>query len=373
MSTKPLPRNKRCTSEADLWFIFLSQTRLAGRVFLSLFLMNSLSIGIVGATGSAGEVLPDCLQAAEVQVGQLHLYASPNSAGKVVETPFGAIEIEAFVADQVAETCDIVFLCVSGDFSRAHARTLSESCVVIDASSAFRMDESVPLVIPEINGEVLDGTQRIIANPNCTTAILAMGLYPIAQQYGLQRVMISTYQAVSGAGQKGLDALAGELRGAEVDSPFQHPIGGNLIPHIDRFLDSGYTNEEEKVARETRRIFASLFPEVGVSCTSVRIPIEKAHSESVIVETSRPVKDLDHVRDLWQSAPGVEVRDDSANNLYPMPLTSTGKLDIEVGRLRRNELFGDRGLEFFVSGDQLLRGTSWNAALIARRVAQFMT
>jgi aspartate-semialdehyde dehydrogenase len=224
-------------------------------------------------------------------------------------------------------------------------------------------------VVPEINGSTTQNS-KLIANPNCTTAIAVMAVYPLAQHFGLKRMLVSTYQAASGAGQPGMeelkqgthDYLAGNTPKNEV---FAHPLPFNVIPHIDAFQDNGYTKEEMKVTWETRKIcgFADTLP---ISCSAVRIPTLRAHSEVIVMETQKPV-DIAQARALLEAAPGLDVVDDPSQNLYPMPLTATGKYNVQVGRLRQSIAF-DNGLEFFVSGDQLLRGAALNAVLIAEEM-----
>ncbi|MFT5431943.1 MAG: aspartate-semialdehyde dehydrogenase, partial [Myxococcota bacterium] len=207
----------------------------------------------------------------------------------------------------------------------------------------------------------------LIANPNCTTAIAAVALWPIHQRYGIKRVIISTYQASSGAGAPGMEELENGVRAwtrgenAEAKT-FQHPLHFNVIPHIDSFQDNGYTREEMKVAWETRKIFGA--PDLLISCTAVRIPTFRAHAEAITIETIEPI-DAAGARAALEAAAGVEVIDDPANNRYPMPLTASGKYAVEAGRIRANPVFGDHGLDLFVCGDQLLKGAALNAVQIA--------
>jgi len=252
-----------------------------------------------------------------------------------------------------------------------HAEAISvgdDGAVVIDNSSAFRYNPDVPLCVPEINGDKTIGS-KLIANPNCTTAIGLMALWPLHKLFGLKKVIMTTYQAASGAGQPGMDELwegtkavvNGERDVAE-NSVFAHPLPFNVIPQIDKFQENGYTKEEMKVTWETRKI-CDLPDDFPVSCTAVRIPTSRAHSEVIIIETEKPV-DLEAAKKALDEAPGVSLVDDTENLKYPMPLTATGQYDIEVGRLRKSIVF-DNGMEFFVSGDQLLRGAALNAVLVA--------
>lgn len=337
----------------------------------NLLTMN-YSVGIVGATGAVGKEIVGCLNKSDLAVSKLRVFGSKRSAGTTKELgKFGSVEVELF-DEAKARECDVIFLAVSGDFALEHAKNISEGedgAVVIDNSSAFRYDEDVPLCVPEINADAIQSS-KLIANPNCTTAIGLMALFPLHKLFKLKKVIMSTYQAASGAGQEGMDelqagtkqVLSGERDVAE-NKVFAHPLPFNVIPHIDKFMENGYTKEEMKVTWETRKI-CSLPDDFPVSCTAVRIPTYRAHSESLIVETEEKV-DVEAARKALDEAPGVKLVDDTENLKYPMPLTATGQYDVEVGRIRRSEVFGDNGLELFVSGDQLLRGAALNAVLIA--------
>lgn len=337
----------------------------------------SYSVAVVGATGAVGKEIVACLNKSSLDVSTLRIFGSERSAGTKRDAgkKFGEVEVELFDVAKARE-CDVVFLAVSGDFSLEHANALSEGddgAVVIDNSSAFRYMKDVPLVVPEINGECTKGA-KLIANPNCTTAIGLMALWPLHKLFKLKSVMMSTYQAASGAGQPGMDelqegtraVLSGERDVAE-NKIFAHPLPFNVIPHIDKFQENGYTKEEMKVTWECRKI-CGLADDFPVSCTAVRIPTYRAHSEVIIVQTEEDV-DLDAARKALEEAPGVKLVDDIENEKYPMPLTATGQYDVEVGRLRKSLVFGDKGIEFFVVGDQLLRGAALNAVLIAEVMA----
>lgn len=326
-----------------------------------------MKVGIVGATGAVGNEMLQVLHDRRFPLTAIHLFASERSAGKTVDTPFGPTKIELFSVDAAREM-DIVFLAVSGDFAKENAPAIAAEggAIVIDNSSAFRYDDTVPLVVPEINADAAKGA-RLIANPNCTTAILVVALAPLHREFGVKRAIVSTYQATSGSGAAGMAELeaesrhylAGEKVGNEV---FQHPIAFNVIPHIDSFQDNGYTREEMKVVWESRKIMG--LPELPLSCTAVRIPTFRAHAEAVTIETEKPVT-ADAARAVLAEAAGVKLVDAPADNLYPMPLTATKAYDVEVGRVRANTVFGDRGLDFFVVGDQLLKGAALNAVQVA--------
>ena len=328
-------------------------------------------VAVVGATGAVGREMVSVLHARNFPVGEIALFASERSAGKVQDGPYGALTLQAFDAD-VVKGYDVVLLAVSGDFAKEHAKTLaSAGALVIDNSSAFRYDDEIPLIVPEINADAFkkngQNGGQLIANPNCTTAIAVVALGPLHKAFGLRRVIVSTYQATSGAGAEGMAELEEQTRnqldGKPVtNSVFRHPIPFNLIPQIDAFQDNGYTKEEMKVTWETRKILG--LPDLAVSCTAVRIPTYRAHSEAITIETIEPVTPA-AARAVLADAAGVKVVDDPANGVYPMPLTAATRFDVEVGRIRANLVFGDHGLDLFVCGDQLLKGAALNAVQIA--------
>jgi aspartate-semialdehyde dehydrogenase len=241
---------------------------------------------------------------------------------------------------------------------------------VLSLQSAFRYRPEIPLVVPEINGAETKKS-KLIANPNCTTAIGLMALWPLIKKFGMKRCIMATYQASSGAGQPGMDELTEGTRdyldGKKVSNKiFAHPLPFNVIPQIDKFQENGYTKEEMKVTWEIRKI-CGLVDDLPISCSAVRIPTIRAHSEVIVMETEKPV-DVAEARKVLDEAPGVKLVDDPATLSYPMPLTATGQYDVEVGRVRKSLAFGDYGLEFFVSGDQLLRGAALNAVLVAEEM-----
>ena len=226
------------------------------------------------------------------------------------------------------------------------------------------------MVVPEINGAETKKS-KLIANPNCTTAIGLMALWPLVKKFGMKRCIMSTYQAASGAGQPGMDELQDGTKvyldgGKPTSDIFAYPLPFNVIPQIDKFQENGYTKEEMKVTWESRKI-CGLADDLPISCSAVRIPTIRAHSEVIVIETEKPV-DIAEAHAVLEAAPGVKLVDDPANLKYPMPLTATGQYDVEVGRVRKSIAFGDYGLEFFVSGDQLLRGAALNAVLVAEEM-----
>ena len=329
-----------------------------------------MRVGVIGATGAVGKELVEVLHKRRFPVTELRLFASTRSAGTQQKTPFGAVTIEEYSLE-AARSLDLALLAVSGDFAKAHARALAAAGVaVVDNSSALRLEDDVPLVVPEVNAGAIGGG-RLIANPNCTTAILVVALEPLRQAFGLRRVIVSTYQAASGAGAEGMAELERETRrvllegGPAGHEVFAHPLAFNVIPQIDSFQPNGYTREEMKVAWESRKIMG--LPDLLISCTAVRVPTIRAHAEAVTIETERPVTPK-AARAVLAKAPGVVLVDDPAGQRYPMPLTASGQDDVEAGRIRANPVFGDCGLDFFLCGDQLLKGAALNAVQIAERL-----
>ena len=329
---------------------------------------NSAVVGVVGATGAVGTELVKVLHDRKFPLSEVQLFASERSADRKLETPFGTASVRRFELD-AARKCDIVFLCVSGVFARQYARPLAERSLVIDCSSALRLLPDVPLVIPEINAEAARG-HRLIANPNCTMAVAAMALWPLHKAFRLKKVIVSSYQAASGAGAEGMSELiegAGDyLAGRPVKhSVFAHPLAFNVVPQVDRFHENGYTVEEMKVCWEMRKVFGE--PDLPVSCTAVRVPTLRAHAEAITIETAEPVTP-EAARAVLAKAAGVRIVDDPAQHAYPMPITASERYDVDVGRIRTSLIFGTHGLDLFVCGDQLLKGAALNAVEIAERV-----
>lgn len=328
--------------------------------------MKSLKIGIVGATGVVGQEIINCLYSYGFKNSQLTLMASARSAGKQVQSPFGNHTIQEFSVD-LCKDLDLIFLCAGGDFSKQHAKTLAKNSVVIDSSSAFRYDESVPIIIPQVNPSDA-ASSNLIAKPNCSTAILVMALWPLYQKYGLKYTIVSTYQSVSGAGKDAMDDLEDQTKqlatGKKLSANhFPVPIAQNLIPRIDDMQDNGYSKEEMKVTWETRKLFHDT--ELLISCTAVRVPTMRAHAEAVTFVAEHPI-DLDEVRKLLASSPGLKLVDDPEHYELPMPLNTSGQYDVAVGRLRHNIVFGKNSLDFFICGDNLLRGAALNAVEVAK-------
>lgn len=323
---------------------------------------NSFTVGIVGATGAVGQELLRLLLERNFPMAKLRLYASARSAGKVIEKAGKKFTVEEAKPGAFAGV-DVAFFAAGGSVTRALAPdAVKAGCLVIDKSSALRMEPDVPLVIPEINPEQLRTHKGIIANPNCSTAVMLMGLWPLHQKFGLKRAIVSTYQSVSGTGAEAVRELADQIQAHVAGKPlvkkvYPYQIAFNCIPHIDSFGPDGYTGEETKMALESRKIMG--LPNLKVSSTTVRVPVVRAHSVSVCAEFERPVN-LAEARAAVAAFPGAELVDDPAAKKYPTPLDFAEKVKCGVGRLRVDTAF-DNGLSFWVSGDNLWKGAALNA------------
>ncbi|MGZ5553396.1 MAG: aspartate-semialdehyde dehydrogenase [Chthoniobacterales bacterium] len=327
---------------------------------------KSYQIAIVGATGAVGVELLDVLERRAFPVRKLRLLASARSAGKSMSFRGETIPVEELRKDSF-NGIDIAFVSAGGNTSREFVPIARDAgAVVIDNSSVFRMDPDVPLVIPEINGPDAAQHRGIIANPNCTTAVALMALYPLHLAFGVKRIFASSYQAVSGTGARAIAELKKQIAASNEDSlpvaeVYPHQIAFNVLPHVDSFLSDGYTKEEMKMQNEGRRIMH--LPEFRASVTCVRVPVYRAHSVAVSAEFERAVS-VDEAREVLAKAPGLDLIDEPQRNRYPMPLDAAGKDNCQVGRVRIDCAL-ENGLAFWVSGDQLLKGAALNAVQIA--------
>ncbi len=338
-------------------------------------------VAIIGATGAVGVEMLRCLEERSFPVGQLSLLASARSAGKKTTFKGEEVTIRELTAEAFAGV-DIALFSAGGGISKEFApHAVKAGAVVVDNSSAFRMDPAVPLVVPEVNGADVKSHQGIIANPNCTTAITVMALYPLHQAFGVKRLWASTYQAVSGTGAQAIEELARQshawaaggrtawddarLPESEV-KVYPHQIAFNVLPHVDSFLDSGYTKEEMKLENEGRKIMHH--PALRASVTCVRVPVFRAHSVAVSAEFEKPVS-VAAAREVLAAAPGIDVIDEPSAARYPLPLNIAGRDNCAVGRLRLDCAL-DNGLAFWVVGDQLLKGAAFNAVQIAERLLE---
>ncbi len=332
---------------------------------------QSYRLGIVGATGAVGQELIRLLHERNFPLRELVLLASARSAGKTQTWNAQSWKIAEATPDAFKGLDVAIFSAGGGTSEKLAPEAVKRGCVVIDNSSFFRMDPKVPLVIPDINPAAMDAHNGIIANPNCSTAIALMGLYPLHQAFGLKGFFASTYQAVSGTGAQAIQELDEQVRawadGRSVQPHvYPHPIAFNLLPHVDKFLDTGYTREEMKMLHESKKIMG--LPSLRVTCTCVRVPVFRAHSIAISAEFERPV-DLALARKAVAGFVGAELCDDPAKNIYPMPIEYSGKHKCGVGRLRKDTYF-ENGLSLWVSGDQLWRGAALNAVEIAEVLHQ---
>jgi aspartate-semialdehyde dehydrogenase len=331
--------------------------------------MSSKHVAVVGATGAVGIEMIKTLEKRKFPVGKLTLLASARSVGKKLKFRGEDITIQELTKNSFAGI-DIALFSAGGGISKEFAPIAAQAgCVVIDNSSAFRMDEKVPLVIPEINAADVKWHKGIIANPNCTTAVALMALYPLHQAFFVKRIFASSYQAVSGTGAKAIEELKRQIeqivKGQKVTKEvYPHQIAFNVLPHVDSFLPSGYTKEEMKMENEGRKIMHH--PTFRASVTCVRVPVYRAHSVAVSAEFEKPAT-VEAAREVLKKAPGLQVLDDPAKNEYPQPLFWAEQDDCAVGRIRRDCAL-DNGLAFWVSGDQLLKGAALNAVQIGEEL-----
>jgi aspartate-semialdehyde dehydrogenase len=326
-------------------------------------------VAVVGATGAVGIEMIKTLEKRNFPVGKLTLLASARSTGKKLPFKGQDITVTELTQDSFAGV-DIALFSAGGGISKEFAPVAAKAgCVVVDNSSAFRQEDNVPLVVPEINGADVRQHQGIIANPNCTTAITLMALYPLHRAFGVKRVFASTYQAVSGTGAKAIEELERQVgqivKGETVTKEvYPHQIAFNVLPHVDVFLASGYTKEEMKMENEGRKIMHH--PAFKASVTCVRVPVYRSHSVAVSAEFAKPVT-VEAAREVLKQAPGLDLVDEPENKKYPMPLFTSEKYNCEVGRIRQDCAL-ENGLCFWVSGDQLLKGAALNAVQIAEEL-----
>lgn len=334
-----------------------------------------MKIAIVGASGAVGQEFLRVLEDAPMSIEELRLFGSSRSAGRTYTFRGSATEAVRELTDNRSDFAglDFVFVSAGGDVSKQYAEVItSGGALMIDNSSAFRMDADVPLVVPEVNGDdALMAPRGIIANPNCTTIQMVVALNPIHELSAIRRVHVATYQAASGAGATGMEELERQSRQiAAGEAPevkkFVSQLAYNLIPHIDVFTDNGYTREEMKMHNETKKIMHA--PELEVSATCVRVPVMRAHSEAIWVETERPLS-VSEVRDAFAKAPGIVLIDRAEPLGYPMPLEVAGSDPVYVGRIRA-DLANSHGISFWAVADQIRKGAALNAVQIALHIVE---
>ncbi|MCC7519803.1 MAG: aspartate-semialdehyde dehydrogenase [Verrucomicrobiae bacterium] len=329
------------------------------------------NVAILGATGAVGVEVLKTLERRNFPVRELTLLASGRSEGKTMEFRGRKLTVKAVTPSSFAGV-DLAIFSAGATRSREFApHAVKAGAIVVDNSSAFRMDPAVPLVVPEVNGADLLRHQGIVANPNCTAAILCVPLWPLHRAAKIRRIVVSTYQSASGAGAKAMAELESQTRDVLDGKPakkevFPHQIAFNVFSHNTKVAENGFNEEENKVIEETRKMFHE--PELAICVTCIRVPVLRAHSESVVIETERELTP-DEAREILSRAPGVKVVDDSARNYFPMPIEAGGIGEVLVGRLRKDPS-SLRGLAMFVAGDQLLKGAALNAVQIAEMLLQ---
>lgn len=332
---------------------------------------KSYRVAILGATGAVGTELLELLESRDFPVSELKLLASPRSAGTRLPFRGESLPVEA-VGDRSFDNVDLVLASAGGSTSKAWAAKIVEAgAVMVDNSSAFRMDPEVPLVVPEVNPEAVANHKGIIANPNCTTILMNVAVWPLYQVQPVRRIVVSTYQSASGAGARAMEEVKTQARAIlNGETPptemFPYPLAFNLFPHNSALNESGYCEEEMKMINETRKIFG--VDDLQVSATCVRVPVLRAHSEAINLEFDRPF-DVAKAREILSQAPGVKLVEDWQANYFPMPVDATGRDPVLVGRIRQ-DLSHPCGLELWLCGDQVRKGAALNAVQIAELLAE---
>ena len=333
--------------------------------------MKEYSLAIVGATGLVGRTILEVLEEKKLPISKYTLFASSKSAGKIMHFMDSDYVVKELNENSFDEGFDFAIFSAGGDTSKKYAPiAASKGTIVIDNSSAFRMDSNVPLVVPEVNPEEIENNKGIIANPNCSTIQALVALKPLDTAYTIKRIVYSTYQAVSGAGNKGVADLDNGIFNYSNKccdyalQKFPYPIFNNCLPHIDVFLDNGYSKEEEKMINETRKILKK--PDLKITATTVRVPVFNSHSEAINVEFEKDFK-IEELRDLLIHSSGITVIDDPSNNKYPLCKDATGSDNVYVGRIRRDYSV-DSGINLWVDADNLRKGAASNAIQILEKM-----
>lgn len=323
--------------------------------------MKKYDVAVVGATGMVGRMFLRILEENKFPIGNFYAFASAKSAGSKLSFNGKEYEVEELKESSFDRHIDIALFSAGGDTSKKYSPiAASKGAVVIDNSSAFRMDPDVPLVVPEVNPQAVKKHKGIIANPNCSTIQAVVALKPLYDKYGVKRIVYSTYQAVSGTGVKGVADLEEGIKGNQPKA-YPHPIAFNCLPHIDVFLENGYTKEEIKMIDETKKILDD--QSLRITATTVRVPVYNGHSESINVEFCNDF-DINELKELLKNSPGIVVQDDPGNNVYPMAIDATGKNEVFVGRIRRDYSV-EYGINLWVVADNVRKGAAANAVQIA--------
>ena len=331
--------------------------------------MKNIKFALVGATGVVGEKAREILEEKNLPISEYAFFASKKSAGKKIEFMGKEYEIRELTEESFDEGFDYAIFSAGGEVSKKFAPiAISKGCIVIDNSSAFRMNEDVPLVVPEVNPEEIKNNKGIIANPNCSTIQAVVALKPLDDKYKIKRIIYSTYQAVSGAGMNGLIDLEAGIQNYKksgyVLQKFPYPIFDNCLPHIDVFLENVYTKEEEKMINETKKILKR--PDLRVTATTVRVPVTNSHSESINIEFENKFE-LEELIETLKKEEGVIVQNDHTKNEYPMPINVTGHDEVFVGRIRRDNSV-ENGVNIWVVADNIRKGAASNAIQILEKL-----
>ncbi|NLV87891.1 MAG: aspartate-semialdehyde dehydrogenase [Tissierellia bacterium] len=328
-----------------------------------------LTIAIVGATGAVGQKMLETLAERNIPIKELRLFASEKSAGKKLQFKDKEIKVELLTKEAMEEKYDYLLFAAGGKVSEEFAPIAAKAGnMVIDNSSHFRMKEHIPLVVPEINGHVLKGYRGIVANPNCSTTQMLMAIGPIYKKYGISRIVVSTYQAVSGSGYKAIEELNNQLKDENYPNKvYTRKISGNCIPHIDVFNENGFTKEELKMVYETHKILGD--DTIEINPTAVRVPVVYGHSESIYLELKEEVN-VEEIRELLKNSEGIIVEDEPEANKYPTPLEVAGSDFTYVGRIRK-DIFNPRALSLWVVADNLRKGAATNAIQIIEKIEKF--
>ena len=323
------------------------------------------NLAIVGATGLVGSTFLKVLEERSFPFDNLYIMASAKSAGTTVTFKGREYTVEELNEHSFDKPIDLALFSAGGSVSEKFAPIAAEhGVIVVDNSSAWRMDKEVPLVVPEVNPQDIKWNKGIIANPNCSTIQAVVALKPLYDKYGIKRIVFSTYQAVSGSGLKGINDLKNGLAGSDVTTAYAHPIAGNCLPHIDVFLENGYTKEEMKMINETQKILGD--DKIAITATTVRVPVFDSHSETINIELANPYE-LDDIKKLFSESPGIVLQDDLANNVYPLARNAAGRDEVFVGRIRR-DFSVDNGLNIWVVADNIRKGAATNTVQIAEEL-----
>lgn len=329
--------------------------------------MKNYKLAIVGATGVVGRTALKVLEEKNLPISEYVLFASNKSAGKKVQFMNKEYIIQELTEHSFDEGFDFAIFSAGGETSKKYAPiAASKGCIVVDNSSAFRMDKDVPLVVPEVNPEEIKNNHGIIANPNCSTIQAVLPLKALDDKYTIKRIVYSTYQAVSGAGQKGLNDLENGRKGINKLENFPYPIYNNCLPHIDIFTENGYTKEEMKMINETRKILKK--SDLRITATTVRVPVENSHSESINIEFEKPFE-LSELVETLKSFEGIIVQDDPASEVYPIATNTTGHDEVFVGRIRR-DFSVENGVNLWVVADNIRKGAASNAIQIVEKMIE---